>query len=578
MSSRADRREAAAEERRERSTWRARGLYAIDVRLGRWTMEATPASRAEAVRIAKHSARSLKHDYRVRDCRGRVVGTAHPDGTWTKGTAPRGRRNPGFLADVVRAAARALGLRRIRKAGAARGREAAAAVASGGFEPALATLRHEYQDVLYEVFGTTPTHEDRDEAWTAYLAGYELGKQPAAEKTPKKAPEAAKPAAPPKAPEAAKPAPPPTAAPARTAPKKTRRNPRRPRTTMKKTARRTRRPAAPHRRRIARRNPATFQQGDIVRHRAEFLRSISWYTDVPKDGLVVSVGESSGGVPAIVVVQWNDRDEGDFTRILATNIEHVPGARHRLLAGTARRLAKQLARSGRGNPRRGGSRRQPRHNGWLGDIWNTWRMRMLGRDDGEYIGRRNTLAGARLPTGPEVHQQFTLRARQQWGATGLLLPQQMEEAYRSYLLGYNAGLGETITEARRYGGGLRVAYADGARMNPEHQHVWKPVPLEAGWYTCSCGKDGKRALRTGQIVPARSHLRRQVDWPDDSDHTDPSERYLHDERAGRSCPACGGPAHRFHAECPRSLERDNPRRRPRPARRSRPARSHRRSR
>lgn len=58
---------------------------------------------------------------------------------------------------------------------------------------------------------------------------------------------------------------------------------------------------------------AVFEKGDIVCHRASFLRSISWYTDVPINGKVVDAGD-----PEMPLVLWCDRDEP--CRINAKNI------------------------------------------------------------------------------------------------------------------------------------------------------------------------------------------------------------------------------------------------------------------
>lgn len=68
-------------------------------------------------------------------------------------------------------------------------------------------------------------------------------------------------------------------------------------------------------------NTETFKVGDIVKHTGDFLRCTGWYTNVPKNGLVVEAEDVSTlpkGVPQIVTVRWCDREEN--TRILATNI------------------------------------------------------------------------------------------------------------------------------------------------------------------------------------------------------------------------------------------------------------------
>ena len=48
---------------------------------------------------------------------------------------------------------------------------------------------------------------------------------------------------------------------------------------------------------------AIFKVGDVVKHKAKFLQSIQWYTDVPKDGIVR--GHNNSGYPK---VQWCDDD------------------------------------------------------------------------------------------------------------------------------------------------------------------------------------------------------------------------------------------------------------------------------
>lgn len=46
-----------------------------------------------------------------------------------------------------------------------------------------------------------------------------------------------------------------------------------------------------------------FKKGDIVCHKAKFLRDIGWFTNVPINAKVLAVDED------LVTVQWNDRDE-----------------------------------------------------------------------------------------------------------------------------------------------------------------------------------------------------------------------------------------------------------------------------
>jgi len=56
-----------------------------------------------------------------------------------------------------------------------------------------------------------------------------------------------------------------------------------------------------------------FKVGDIVKHKASFLKSIGWYTGVPRDGKVVKVSES------VVSVMWAGEWKGP-TNILPCNI------------------------------------------------------------------------------------------------------------------------------------------------------------------------------------------------------------------------------------------------------------------
>ena len=68
--------------------------------------------------------------------------------------------------------------------------------------------------------------------------------------------------------------------------------------------------------------PARFGVGDIVKHRASFLKSVGWYTDVPRDGIVRGLSEQlqTDGVP-FPRVQWCDRPEDtDGTLINPHNI------------------------------------------------------------------------------------------------------------------------------------------------------------------------------------------------------------------------------------------------------------------
>lgn len=46
----------------------------------------------------------------------------------------------------------------------------------------------------------------------------------------------------------------------------------------------------------------TFKPGDIVCHKAVFLRAICWYTNVPTNGKVQEVDGD------LLTVHWNDRE------------------------------------------------------------------------------------------------------------------------------------------------------------------------------------------------------------------------------------------------------------------------------
>lgn len=48
----------------------------------------------------------------------------------------------------------------------------------------------------------------------------------------------------------------------------------------------------------------TFKLGELVCYRASFLRSISWFTNVPIDGKIVDVSD-----PEMPGIHWCDRDE-----------------------------------------------------------------------------------------------------------------------------------------------------------------------------------------------------------------------------------------------------------------------------
>jgi hypothetical protein len=63
---------------------------------------------------------------------------------------------------------------------------------------------------------------------------------------------------------------------------------------------------------------ATFKEGDIVKHKGSFLKSISWYTDVPKNGKVLSVKKF--GERALLEVKWSN---GHTSKILDANVMHA---------------------------------------------------------------------------------------------------------------------------------------------------------------------------------------------------------------------------------------------------------------
>ncbi len=59
-----------------------------------------------------------------------------------------------------------------------------------------------------------------------------------------------------------------------------------------------------------------FVVGDIVCHKTAFLRSLQWFTDVPKNGVVQAVDQDR--TSPILTVLWQGRDQP--TRILAVNV------------------------------------------------------------------------------------------------------------------------------------------------------------------------------------------------------------------------------------------------------------------
>ncbi len=61
-----------------------------------------------------------------------------------------------------------------------------------------------------------------------------------------------------------------------------------------------------------------FREGDVVCHSAAFLKSTSWYTNVPINGRVVFVDrDRAGRGPDMLTVEWAD---GHSCRILACNV------------------------------------------------------------------------------------------------------------------------------------------------------------------------------------------------------------------------------------------------------------------
>lgn len=58
--------------------------------------------------------------------------------------------------------------------------------------------------------------------------------------------------------------------------------------------------------------------GDRIKHRREFLRSIAWYTGVPRYGTVRAV--TSLGKRALLEVDWSD---GHTSKIISPNVTHA---------------------------------------------------------------------------------------------------------------------------------------------------------------------------------------------------------------------------------------------------------------
>lgn len=55
----------------------------------------------------------------------------------------------------------------------------------------------------------------------------------------------------------------------------------------------------------------SFKVGDIVKHKASFLKSIGWYTDVPKNGVVEKV--EPFGSKQVLFVLWSDGNRISIT-------------------------------------------------------------------------------------------------------------------------------------------------------------------------------------------------------------------------------------------------------------------------
>jgi len=63
-----------------------------------------------------------------------------------------------------------------------------------------------------------------------------------------------------------------------------------------------------------------FKQGDIVKHKGKFLRSIGWYTNVPIDGMVLSV-KVNGTFDGWPIVLWCDEaGQSDGSLVNPANI------------------------------------------------------------------------------------------------------------------------------------------------------------------------------------------------------------------------------------------------------------------
>ena len=65
----------------------------------------------------------------------------------------------------------------------------------------------------------------------------------------------------------------------------------------------------------------TFKPGDKVRYRAEFLKSIKWYLDVPRVGEVLAVRKMTPE-RSLVTIKWDSYFE-DPVNVLCTNVVPV---------------------------------------------------------------------------------------------------------------------------------------------------------------------------------------------------------------------------------------------------------------
>lgn len=52
----------------------------------------------------------------------------------------------------------------------------------------------------------------------------------------------------------------------------------------------------------------TFKSGDIVCHKAAFLRAVQWHTNVPINGKIVTVSDH------LALVRWNNEDKPTYIR------------------------------------------------------------------------------------------------------------------------------------------------------------------------------------------------------------------------------------------------------------------------